>query len=284
MSAVGVSEAVRARLRFVRARGDEDLSRFPDFLIIGPQRTGTTWLHAHLRFHPQILLSEPKELFFFSSLEHRDRKRFVSDELGHYLRFFRDPLWRFAAKTAICLRRHGELYRPTVRGEATASYAAMAPAVIDDIVALKPDVRALLMIRHPIDRAWSHAKKDLVRNRQRRFEDVSPEEFRAFFADPYQRRCAQYAELAETWASRLRPGHLFVGVFDQIATRPEAMLLDVMRFLGVRADRRYIDPDAKDPVNPTAATRIPPEHLQYLRELFGDDIRKARERFGVGWE
>ena len=29
------------------------------------------------------------------------------------------------------------------------------------------------MIRNPIDRAWSHAKKDLVRNRGRKFEDVS---------------------------------------------------------------------------------------------------------------
>lgn len=279
-----IDEAVRRRLRYVTVTGDEDLSRFPDFLIIGPQRTGTTWLHAHLRFHPQIFLSEPKELYFFSSLEARDPKRFVSDQLGWYLRYFREPLWLRAAKTAICLRRHRELYRPIVRGEATASYAAMAPAVIDDLVALRPDVRAILMIRHPIERAWSHAKKDLVRNRRRRFEDVGAEEFRAFFADPYQRRCAQYAEMAEVWSSRLRPGHLFVGVFDQIATRPEAMLLDVMRFLGVRADHRYIDPDAKNPVNPTAATRIPPEHKQYLQELFADDIRRARERFGVAWE
>ena len=279
-----VSEAVRQQLRYVRARGDEDLSRFPDFLIIGPQRTGTTWLHAHLRFHPQIFLSEPKELYFFSSLERRDPKRFVSDELSSYLRYFRDPLWRWAAKTAICLRRHGELYRPIVRGEATASYAAMAPAVIDDIVALKPDIRAILMIRHPIERAWSHAKKDLVRNRKRQFEDVAADEFRSFFADPYQRRCAQYADLADTWSARLRPGHLFVGVFDQIATRPEDMLLVVMRVLGVRADRRYIDPDAKNPVNPTAATRIPAEHRQFLEELFGADIARARERFGVTWE
>ena len=279
-----LSESVRARLRYVRARGDENLSRFPDFLIIGPQRTGTTWLHAHLRFHPQIFLSEPKELYFFSSLETRDPKRFVSDQLDWYLRFFREPLWLRAAKTAINARRHRELYRPIVRGEATASYAAMAPAIIDDIVALKPDIRAILMLRHPIDRAWSHAKKDLVRNRKRKFDDVAPDEFRAFFADAYQRRCAQYVELADTWGSRLQPGHLFVGVFDQIATRPEEMLLDVMRFLGVRADRRYIDPGAGNPVNPTAATRIPAEHRQYLEELLGDDLRKARERFGVAWE
>lgn len=279
-----LDDAVRRRLRYVRADGDEDLSRFPDFLIIGPQRTGTTWLHAHLRFHPQIFLSEPKELYFFSSLASRDPKRFVSDRLDWYLRFFREPLWLRAVKTAVCLRRHGEWYRPRVRGEATASYAAMEPAVIDDLVALRPDVKAILMIRHPIERAWSHAKKDLVRNRQRRFEEVGADEFRAFFADPYQRRCARYAELAEAWESRLQPGHLFVGIFDEIATRPEAMLLDVMRFLGVRADRRYIAADAESPVNPTAATRIPAEHRAFLQELFADDIRRARARFGVDWE
>lgn len=279
-----IDDAVRQRLRYVRVRGDEDLSRFPDFLIIGPQRTGTTWLHAHLRFHPQIFLSEPKELYFFSSLEPRDPRRFVSDELSWYLRFFREPLWLRAVKTAVCLRRHGERYRPIVRGEATASYAAMGPALIDDLVALRPDVRAILMIRHPIARAWSHAKKDLVRNRRRRFEDVTAEEFRAFFSDPYQRRCAQYAEIAAAWSSRLQPGHLFTGVFDEIASRPEAMLLDLMRFLGVRANRRYIDPDVRNPVNPTAATRIPAAHRQYLEELFAEDIRKARERFGVAWD
>jgi len=76
-----LSESVRARLRYVRARGDEDLSRFPDFLIIGPQRTGTTWLHAHLRFHPQIFLSEPKEIFFFSRLKMSGHPKFESNDL-----------------------------------------------------------------------------------------------------------------------------------------------------------------------------------------------------------
>src|SRR5512143_2401645 len=197
--AIVVSEAVRTHLRYVRAQGDEDVSRFPDFLIIGPQRTGTTWLHAHLRFHPQIFLSEPKELYFFSSLKTRDPKRFVSDQLAWYLRFFRDPLWRRAAKTALCLWKHREWYRPIVRGEATASYAALDADVIADIAALNPDVKAILMIRNPIERAWSHAKKDLVRNRQRRFEDVSEQEFRAFFRDAYQLRCAQYVAQHDRW-------------------------------------------------------------------------------------
>jgi len=278
-----ISQDVLRRLRFVQATGREDLSRFPDFLIIGPQRTGTTWLHAHLRFHPQVFLSEPKELYFFSSLESRDAKRFIGDQLSRYLRYFRDPLWRRVAKIALCLRRTGEWYHPIIRGEATASYAAISPAVIDDIVALKPDIKALLMIRHPIERAWSHAKKDLVRNRHRAFEEVGADEFRAFFTDPYQRRCAQYVQLAEAWSARLQAGNLFVGVFDEIATRPQELLLDVMRFLGVRADLKYVDPDADNPVNPTAKTRIPPEHQAFLEGLLADDLRAARERFGVDW-
>lgn len=278
-----ISEDVRCRLRWVQVAGDEDLTRFPDFLIVGPQRTGTTWLHAHLRYHPQVFLSEPKELYFFSSLQARDPKRFVSDQLAWYLGHFRDPLWRHAVKTALCLRRTGERYRPLVRGEATASYAALDAEIIDEIVALRPDVKVLLMMRHPIERAWSHAKKDLVRNARRRFEDVPAEAFRAFFDQPYQRRCAQYAVMAETWGTRLRPGHLFTGVFEQIATRPEAMLLDVMRFLGVRADPRYVDRSAANPVNPTAATRIPAAHRAYLEELFAADIAAARARFGVDW-
>src|SRR4029077_15793488 len=106
-------------------------------------------------------------------------------------------------KTTICAWKHRRLYRPRVRGEATASYAALDPDVIADITALNPALKAVLMIRNPIDRAWSHAKKDLLRNRKRRFDDVSEAEFRAFFSDPYQLRCARYAEQCDRWSAHL---------------------------------------------------------------------------------
>jgi hypothetical protein len=278
-----IDELRQRQLHWVKMSGHEALDRFPDFFIIGPQRTGTTWLHAHLRFHPQIFLSEPKELYFFSSLKTRDPRRFVTDEIAWYLRFFRDPSWRYAAKTALCLWKHWELYRPVMYGEATASYAALDPDVIDDMVALNPEVKAILMIRNPIERAWSHAKKDLVRNRRRRFEDVSAEEFRTFFSDAYQLRCAHYVQQHEHWSARLKSGHLFVGIFDEIATRPEAMLLDVMRFLGVRSERRYIARGVRNPVNPTEAARIPDQHRRFLEDLLGDDLRKLHDRFGLSW-
>jgi hypothetical protein len=230
-----------------------------------------------------VFLSQPKELYFFSSLKTRNAKRFVSDDVSHYLRFFRDPLWRAALKTGRSLWQHRELYRPRVRGEATASYAAMDADVIADIALLNPDVKAILMIRNPIDRAWSHAKKDLVRNRQRRFADVGEQEFFDFFADPYQLRCAQYVEQYDRWSAALKPGHVLVCAFDEIATRPEEMMLDVMRFLGVEPSARYLDPSLREPVNATESSPIPPQYRRRLEELLAGDLARLKERFGYSW-
>lgn len=259
------------------------LDRFPDFLIVGPQRTGTTWLHANLRYHPEIFLSEPKELFFFSRLKTPGAAKFQSDELGWYLRFFRDPAWRFAMKTAISLWKYRQLYRPRVRGEATASYATLDRDVIREIAILNPDIRVILMIRDPIDRAWSHAKKDLVRNRKRAMADVSADEFKAFFTDPYQRQCARYVENCDNWAAHVKDGNLLVAFFDDITAQPEALLLRVMSFLGVTSDPRYIDRAVRESVNPTAKSEVPEHYRQFLAELFKDDLENVRRRFGLSW-
>lgn len=278
-----VTPELRAALRYVRSAVGVDLSRFPDFLIVGPQRTGTTWLHAQLRFHPQVLLSEPKELFFFSRIKERPPGKFQSDSLEWYLRFFRDrwPWWFY--KTWICLRRYGELYRPLVRGEATASYAALDADVIQDIVLLNPQIKAILMVRDPIDRAWSHAKKDLARNRGRSLAEVDPREIEDFLRSPYQMRCAQYVDNIRRWAAALQPGHLFVGLFDDIARRPEELLLDVMRFLGVRASPRYVRKDAAARVNPTPRVGIPPRYRELLAEILASEIEALERELNLTW-
>src|SRR5215210_7222727 len=38
---------------------------FPDFIGIGAQKAGTTWLHRNLQAHPQIWMPKEKELHYF---------------------------------------------------------------------------------------------------------------------------------------------------------------------------------------------------------------------------
>ena len=39
--------------------------RLPDFLCIGAQKSGTTWLYHNLKQHPQVWLPPVKELHYF---------------------------------------------------------------------------------------------------------------------------------------------------------------------------------------------------------------------------
>jgi hypothetical protein len=280
---LGLTADRRRALRWVRVADDADLSLFPDFMVVGPQRTGTSWLYLNLRFHPEILFSRPKEIFFFSSLKDRSPKRFVTDDLGWYLRFFQDPAWMWALKTAVSLARHRRLYRPLVRGESTASYASLDPGVIDDIVGLNPLLKVVLTVRNPVDRAWSDAKYFF----ERRYDSIRKvpfQELKAFYTQDYQLSCGRYSRIIENWTSRLSPGHLLVSKFDDIALRPGEMLREVMRFLGVSDAERYVSDSARKVVNTTSSSAIAEDSRQFLEELFADELRWLEERLAITWK
>lgn len=275
-------ETLRPRLRHVRLASDDlrwDL--FPDFLIVGPQRTGTSWLRANLILHPDVMLTVPKELYFWSSLKTPESPRFVSADLGWYLSCFDEPAELRMQKDAEGVARHGTPYRPVVRGEATASYAALDPDVIDEVCALNPAIRIILTMRHPVDRAWSHAKKDLARSRDRRVDEVPAGELEEFFTRPYQLRCARYGECISNWRSRLRAGNLFLGSFDHIRSRPEGLLHDVMSWLGVRTDPRYGATRGREVINATTSERIPDRHRRFLEDLLATEIAEFERGFST---
>lgn len=280
MAARPFTSEMRGRLRHVRVgAGSLDLSLFPDFFIAGPQRTGTTWLHANMRSHPQIFLSEPKEIFFFSRLKTPGHPKFQSADLEWYLSLFRERPALWAYKQAVCLLRYRRPYRPVVRGEATASYAALDRDVIAEAAVLNPALKIVMMVRDPVARAWSHAKKDLARNRGRRLEDVGDDEIERFFRDDYQLRCARYAENIENWAAYFPRAQIYVGRFDDVAMRPEALLTGVLGFLGVSADARYVPASVREPVNPTAESEVPERHRRLLEGLLEREIESWRTRF-----
>lgn len=276
-----VSVELAEQLKLVRAdKTGTSLARFPDFMVVGPQRTGTTWLHANLREHPEVFFSEPKELFFFNRLGERDHKKFTSDRIDYYLRFFSDSPQHWIYKQARALARHRRLYLPRVRGEATASYAALPEEVIAEITALNPAIKIIMMLRDPVERAWSHAQKDLVRNAGRKMDDVSDQQWQEFFADPYQLACARYQQNIERWRRHLKTGNALLLLYDDVSQRPAELLRETMRFLGVSDDPRYVGDLAERRVNPAGGSSIPGQQREFLEQLLADEIRQYRMLVG----
>ncbi|MCB1065323.1 MAG: sulfotransferase domain-containing protein [Verrucomicrobiae bacterium] len=288
------SRARLGELTHLRARDPErlELERFPDFLILGPQRTGTTWLYHNLKKHPQVFLPRQKETYYFSTLGRPEHAHYTFDYLDDFLTAHMTEGWRHRLKRHYDgLRNYGECYRPIVRGEATATNALLAPEIIAELVAIQPDLKAVLMLRDPIERAWSHARKDLVRKHGRRPEDVSVEDYARFFRASGQRGLASFVSLLQTWTAALKPGHLFVGDFEMIEASPRELLTGLQRFLGIRSGERYFNRHLEERINPAAADVVSrPSHMpdvarDYLMDLLAeeaDQYRELRRLFQLG--
>ena len=54
----------------------------PDWMVIAPPKTGTSWVYANLRRHPEAFAVDLKELKYFSN-------RFELEDLRNYLAHFR---------------------------------------------------------------------------------------------------------------------------------------------------------------------------------------------------
>jgi hypothetical protein len=252
------------KLRWVGiSRNDYDLSLFPDFLIIGPQRTGTTWLYKHLSRHPQVYMPARKELFYFSYVlfppGHPSSVGSVDSDLGWYLEHFRP------AK------------KKQLLGEATATYAAaLNESIIAEIAMLNPDIKVLTMVRDPIERAWSHAKLDLSHLPGRPVDSITQEEWMEAVTDKYQIKCGNYERFHAIWRQHIPEENFFVGRFVDLENDPAGLLIKVFQFLGIEASRSYVK-DVKARVNPSVRHEIPPALLKALEGLFADESRRLKD-------
>jgi len=131
----------------------------PNFIIGGSMKCGTTSLWSYLLDHPKVL-----------PLHHTDidpkKKRTVLAEKE--VRFFNDPTYSDLVKEygyTTALGYYLDLFQPVspvpgginhgyITGEATPMYISNA-GTAERIVASLPEVKLILMFRHPIDRAYS---------------------------------------------------------------------------------------------------------------------------------
>ena len=261
-----------------------DLSHFPDFLIVGPQRTGTSWLYKNLAHHPELFLSKKKEIHFFNLLNKPNHPMYKTHDISVYLENFYDTPRSYIYKNIICYANYRQLYRPKIRGEATASYAAMEEELVAEVVALNPNVKVILTIRDPIERAWSHAKKDLIMRRKlQSVEDLSKKEVENFINDKYQLACGNYTASVDKWSKYLLKGNLFIGLFDEIIDTPVEYLIKVYLFLGVSANQKFTQ-YAKNKINPSNKDVLPSCYQGMLKEIFSEELQRLNSRYGIRWD
>lgn len=117
----------------------------PDFLVIGTKRGGTTSLFNYLLMHPGVLGMFPQSRGLKSS------DFFFSGNYGRGDSWYRSHFHTHSYRARIA-RKIG--YQP-VSGEAS-PYYAWDPRIAERAFKTSPNVKAIMLVRNPVDRAWSH--------------------------------------------------------------------------------------------------------------------------------
>ena len=116
----------------------------PDFLIVGTKRGGTTSLFNYLLMHPGVLGLYPQ------SRGKKSTDWFFADRTQSYA-WYRSHFHTARQKVRLGARLG---YAP-VSGEAS-PYYLWDPRIAEVVRQHSPEVRAIALLRDPVERAWSH--------------------------------------------------------------------------------------------------------------------------------
>lgn len=307
----GATQFLPIRQLFVSVSAAETLpcqifQMFPDFIVIGAQRAGSTWLYKAMRSHPAVWLPPVKELHYFdhayppAALQGSARPYAGDTGLRKLLRTTKRVAWILAnaaptqglKKSAWMWRYttgqrndewYASLFEPApgqLAGDITPAYSTLDKTTIEHIHALRPDAKILLVMRNPVERAWSGAVRNLAKASGRQVADIPREEFIDAFQRPGARLRGDYPKMLENWGAVFDASRFYIGFYDDIATDPVGLLQEIYSFLELDVPEGAIPASIKARVNAGPGARIPPDLHRWLCEFYAEDLDLLAQRLG----
>jgi hypothetical protein len=226
--------------------------RKPNFFIVGAAKAGTSSLYNYIAQHPDVFMPELKEPHFFS--EWRSPALEI-DSMDEYLRLFEE-----APENARV-------------GEASTSYLASAAAA-QRIRRFNPNARIIIVLRNPIDRAysqyWNHVRDNMESLSFEEALQAEPERIReGKWHGFYYVEGGRYAKQVARYMDAFGRDSVRVYLFEDLSQDALGVCRDVLSFL--RVDPSY-------PINPNRTyNRGGPQKSVLLSKLTYGGIALTRE-------
>jgi hypothetical protein len=194
-------------------------SALPNLIIVGAMKAGTSALHTKLALHPQIQMSEPKELDFFLSADDLTPDRAL--ELRRSLRWDRGLDWYTGHFDPDAL----------VRGESSPGYTSPehhgAAARIASVI---PDVKLIFLTRDPVGRSVSQYRHRVLEGNEHRPIDVALRD-----QDSGYLVRSKYHYCLRPFLDDFDRSQIKLIAQEGLLSNPRTALEDVYHFLGVDA-------------------------------------------------
>ena len=228
-----------------------------DFVIIGVQKGGTTALDKYLRKHPDIEMGDIKELHFFDNDSlFLNKKVNYNIYHNHFNKSIKNKLF----------------------GEATPIYFFWENA-LERIYRYNKKIKLILILRNPIDRAFSHWNMEVSRgNEDRDFNTCIKDDIQnSYMNDRIKSYVSRgfYAEGIIRLKKLFKKEQLLILKYDDFLKEQESSLSSIFNFLNVNPDSFQYE---FNKVHETKYNkRIHLEDKLLLKQVFLKDIEKVEE-------
>jgi hypothetical protein len=258
--------------------------RGPDFLVVGAQRAGTSWLHFTLKRHQELWLPPIKEIHHFDTeLKGRTWADPNQWRRAWGTRWGILDLWMFkfflgdGSDNWYARLFHQAQLNGRIAGEITPSYATVSERVFRRIRQMNRDVRIIFIMRDPVERAWSAVTWSVEKGKHLP-DSLTVENALELSRRPKHVARSTYTETIRRLEAVFPASQLYFCFFDDLRARPDRFVAGILSFLGVDADEatRILLPPA---ISPSGARPIPPEFEREMAKQYLPMILELCNRF-----
>ncbi len=230
-----------------------------DFLILGAQKSGTSALDFYLRKHPDIGMAQTKEVHFFDNEDFFQKPDVNYSEYHNHFDF-----------TAV----------KKVYGEATPIYLYWDPCS-KRIWKYNKNIKLIILLRNPIDRAFSHWNMEFDRNADTDtfFNCIRNEKDRLKEALTTQHRVYSYVDRGLYSQQIIRykkyfpDDQLLFIKYENFITNQNSTLKKVFDFLKIDSDKYTLEEEIIHKI--TYHHEMTNEERSYLKTVFKNEIVKV---------
>lgn len=180
-----------------------------DFLCIGAQKAGTSWLHHQLEATPGVYFPKGKEVHYWDWVELGKRPD--------------DPTWYLNAFSQD---------NDQMCGDMTPAYALLSLESIQKLHAMFPHAKVIYIMRNPIERAWSAFRMGATVMRLEP-QEMSRQCMREILHSKSFTERGDHQKVLEKWTSVFAKKNLLVLNFDDFIKDKLSFLVKVFSFLGL---------------------------------------------------
>ena len=194
-----------------------------DFLVIGAAKSATTTLYELLKNHPELFIPSAKEVPTFS-----DEKVFKRGYLQYTSNHFQ------GAKEN---QKWGTVTPQYLLGQEDIGTKNIAIRIRSTL----PDVKLIVLLRHPVERAYSHYKMQVQRGHESRSFDQVVRDF-MLLSDSKREQIppefdyihgGEYGKLLSHYYSLFSPENILIITTDELKKSPVVVVRDDCTFLSV---------------------------------------------------